>query len=124
MAIILTYTIANEIVNLIQTIGVLLNVTNVIMGLTFLAWGNSIGDVVSDVALAKQGYPRMSMSACYGGPLFSILFPDDSNSVSCAFDLVCFGLIAVQKCTKIRKNAEIHDIPRLFRLCSPLFYGS
>nr|CAB3266345.1 sodium/potassium/calcium exchanger 6, mitochondrial [Phallusia mammillata] len=73
VAIILTYTIANEIVNLIQTFGTMLNLTNVIMGLTFLAWGNSIGDVIADVTLARQGYPRMSMSACYGGPLFNLL---------------------------------------------------
>ena len=74
MAIVWTYITANEIVNLIQTFGVILNVNNVIMGLTFLAWGNSIADVVADVTLARQGFPRMSLSACIGGPLFSILF--------------------------------------------------
>jgi len=73
VSVIWIYTLANEMVNLIQTLGVFLNVTNVIMGLTFLAWGNSIGDAVSDLTLAKQGYPRMSFSACFGGPLFSIL---------------------------------------------------
>lgn len=73
VSVIWIYTIANEMVNIIQALGVFLNVTNVIMGLTFLAWGNSIGDAVSDVTLAKQGYPRMSFSACFGGPLFNIL---------------------------------------------------
>lgn len=57
--------------NLVSMYGVLLNVSNVIMGLTFLAWGNSIGDVVADYTLAKQGHPRMSLSACFAGPLFS-----------------------------------------------------
>ncbi|XP_076800704.1 mitochondrial sodium/calcium exchanger protein-like [Clavelina lepadiformis] len=73
IAIIWTYIIANEIVNLLQTFGVIFNVSNVVMGLTFLAWGNSIGDVVADVTLAKQGFPRMSWSACFGGPLFNLL---------------------------------------------------
>ncbi|XP_078484084.1 mitochondrial sodium/calcium exchanger protein [Ciona intestinalis] len=73
VAVVWTYTIANEIVNLLQTFGAILNVSNVIMGLTFLAWGNSIGDVVADVALARQGFPRMSLSACFGGPLFNLL---------------------------------------------------
>uniref|UniRef100_H2Y6Q3 Sodium/calcium exchanger membrane region domain-containing protein n=1 Tax=Ciona savignyi TaxID=51511 RepID=H2Y6Q3_CIOSA len=73
VAVVWTYTVANEIVNLLQTFGAILNVSNVIMGLTFLAWGNSIGDVVADVALARQGFPRMSLSACFGGPLFNLL---------------------------------------------------
>jgi len=29
--------------------------------------GNSLGDLVSDVVIAKQGYARMAISACYGG---------------------------------------------------------
>ena len=30
-------------------------------------------DFISDVAMARRGYPRTGISACYGGPLFSIL---------------------------------------------------
>jgi len=30
-------------------------------------------DFISDVAMARRGYPRAGISACYGGPLFSIL---------------------------------------------------
>ena len=29
---------------------------------------------MADVVSAKQGYPNMGMSACFGGPLFSNLF--------------------------------------------------
>jgi len=72
-AIILVYTIATEIVNLIQTYGVILNLSNTVMGVTLLAWGNAIPDVFADVALARQGFPRMSFAASFGGPLFSIL---------------------------------------------------
>lgn len=28
-------------------------------------------DMVADIVSAKQGYPNMGMSACFGGPLFS-----------------------------------------------------
>lgn len=55
------------------------------MGLTFLAWGNSIGDTVADVTLAKQGHARMAISACFGGPFFSILF-------NCIFK-ICLSLL-------------------------------
>ncbi|XP_076800707.1 mitochondrial sodium/calcium exchanger protein-like isoform X2 [Clavelina lepadiformis] len=73
VAIIVTYTIANEIVNLVQTFGFFFNLSNVIMGLTFLTWGNSIPDIVADVTLARRGYPRISWSASFGGPLFNLL---------------------------------------------------
>ena len=73
VAVVLVYTIATEIVNLIQTYGVIFNLSNTVMGVTLLAWGNTIPDVFADVALAKQGFPRMSFSASFGGPLFSIL---------------------------------------------------
>jgi len=32
-----------------------------------------VADFISDVAMARRGYPRTGISACYGGPLFSIL---------------------------------------------------
>lgn len=67
------YLIANEIVSLLKAIGVFFNVSDAILGLTVLAWGNSIGDLIADIAIAKQGYPRMGFSACYGGPLFNLL---------------------------------------------------
>ncbi|XP_021341574.1 sodium/potassium/calcium exchanger 6, mitochondrial-like isoform X2 [Mizuhopecten yessoensis] len=67
------YSIANEIVNILQTFGIVLNISNAILGLTLLAWGNSIGDLIADTVMARQGYPRMGISACFGGPLFNLL---------------------------------------------------
>ncbi|XP_069134964.1 mitochondrial sodium/calcium exchanger protein-like [Argopecten irradians] len=67
------YSVANEIVNILQTFGIVLNISNAILGLTLLAWGNSIGDLIADTVMARQGYPRMGISACFGGPLFNLL---------------------------------------------------
>ena len=36
-----------------------------------MAWCNSIGDLVADISVAKQGFPQMAASAAIGGPLFS-----------------------------------------------------
>ncbi len=47
--------------------------SDAILGVTVLAWGNSIGDLIADVAIAKAGFPRMGYSACFGGPLFNLL---------------------------------------------------
>ncbi|XP_050411169.1 mitochondrial sodium/calcium exchanger protein isoform X2 [Patella vulgata] len=73
VSVIWIYCIANEVVNILQMFGIVFNISNAILGLTFLAWGNSIGDLIADTAMAKQGYPRMGISACFGGPLFNLL---------------------------------------------------
>ncbi|MEE6514536.1 hypothetical protein FKM82_022757 [Ascaphus truei] len=64
---------ATEVVNLLRTFGVIFRLSNTVLGLTLLAWGNSIGDFVSDLTLARQGYPRMAYSACFGGIIFNML---------------------------------------------------
>jgi len=63
--------IANEILAVLFTFGVVFHLSDAILGLTILAWGNSIGDFVADVTMAKQNAPRMGFSACYGAPLLS-----------------------------------------------------
>ncbi|PIK44623.1 putative sodium/potassium/calcium exchanger 6, mitochondrial-like [Apostichopus japonicus] len=73
VAVLWIYSIANEIVNLLEMYGVVFEVSNEVLGLTVLAWGNSIGDMIADVTMAKQGFPKMALSACFGGPLFNML---------------------------------------------------
>lgn len=73
VAVVWIYSIANEIVNLLQAFGIVIKLSDGILGLTLLAWGNSIGDAVSNVTMAKQGFPRMAIGACFGGPLLNIL---------------------------------------------------
>uniref|UniRef100_A0A3Q0SE03 Solute carrier family 8 member B1 n=1 Tax=Amphilophus citrinellus TaxID=61819 RepID=A0A3Q0SE03_AMPCI len=65
---------ASEVVSLLHMLGVVLTLSNTVLGLTLLAWGNSIGDCFSDITLARQGYPRMAISACFGGIIFNMLF--------------------------------------------------
>lgn len=38
-----------------------------------LAWGNSVGDLVADVVIAKSGQPKTAVAGCYAGPLFNML---------------------------------------------------
>jgi len=65
--------IAGELVTLLSTIGIIAKIPASILGFTVLAWGNSIGDLVADVGVAKAGKPAMAISACFGGPLLNIL---------------------------------------------------
>ncbi|XP_076336209.1 mitochondrial sodium/calcium exchanger protein-like isoform X2 [Tachypleus tridentatus] len=67
------YTLANEIVSLLQAAGILMNLSDAVLGLTVLAWGNSLGDLVSNMSVARMGFPQMGFSACVGGPLLNLL---------------------------------------------------
>lgn len=67
------YTVAKEVVSVMKTLGVISDMTDSMVGLSILAWGNSIGDLFSNVSLAKQGYQKMAFAACFGGPLLSEL---------------------------------------------------
>ncbi|NWT39099.1 NCLX protein, partial [Chroicocephalus maculipennis] len=64
---------ATELVKGGGTLGIIFQLSNTVLGGGGLAWGNSIGDTFSDLTMARQGYPRMAFSACFGGIIFNIL---------------------------------------------------
>jgi solute carrier family 24 (sodium/potassium/calcium exchanger), member 6 len=66
-------TIAGQVVGALKALAVILNMSHAIMGLTIFAVGNSLGDLVADVTVARLGYPVMALSACFGGPMLNIL---------------------------------------------------
>ncbi|KAK8088853.1 sodium/calcium exchanger protein [Apiospora hydei] len=66
-------TIAGEVVGVLKAVGVILDISEAILGLTVFAVGNSVGDLVADITVARLGYPVMALSACFGGPLLNIL---------------------------------------------------
>ncbi|XP_017436076.1 cation/calcium exchanger 5 [Vigna angularis] len=66
-------TTAGELVNCLEAIGTHLKLPPALLGLTVLAWGNSVGDLVADVAVAKAGHPAMAMAGCFAGPMFNML---------------------------------------------------
>lgn len=73
MAVLWIYLLAAEVVGIVTMIGSVSGLSDTILGLTLIAWSNSLGDLVNDVTVARQGRPRMAISACIGGPLFSEL---------------------------------------------------
>lgn len=73
IAMVWIYVIANEVVSVLQTVGMALGISDAILGLTVFALGNSLGDLVANVTMARMGYPMMAMSACFGGPMLNIM---------------------------------------------------
>ncbi|KAL8737652.1 MAG: hypothetical protein Q9181_001466 [Wetmoreana brouardii] len=66
-------TIASEVVGVLKAFGVILGISDAILGLTVFAVGNSLGDLVADITVARLGFPVMALSACFGGPMLNIL---------------------------------------------------
>ncbi|KAB1200204.1 Cation/calcium exchanger 5 [Morella rubra] len=65
--------IAGELLNCLAALGAILQLPSALLGLTVLAWGNSVGDLVADVAVAKAGQPELAMAGCFAGPMFNML---------------------------------------------------
>jgi Ca2+/Na+ antiporter len=72
MCVVWIYIFAGELVSLLQTIGIISGIPPAVLGLTILAWGNSVGDLFANMAVAKQGLGEMAIAGCYGGPVFNI----------------------------------------------------
>ncbi|KAJ2747270.1 hypothetical protein GGI20_000695 [Coemansia sp. BCRC 34301] len=67
------YIIANEVVSITQALGLILGLSEEILGLTVVGFGNSLGDLVTNLTLTRMGYPMMALSACFGGPMLCLL---------------------------------------------------
>ena len=65
-------TVANEVVGVLKWLGVVLRMSDAILGLTIFAVGNSLADFVANVSVAAFA-PVMGFAACFGGPMLNIL---------------------------------------------------
>lgn len=50
------------------------NISETILGLTIFTWGNSIGDLVSNITFVRIGVLEIAIGACFGSPLLYFLF--------------------------------------------------
>lgn len=65
--------IAEEVVSLLKFYGTVFDLSDAILGFTIFAIGNSLGDFIANFTIAKMGFPKMALAACFGGPLLNIL---------------------------------------------------
>lgn len=64
---------ADTLVHICMLLGLIFGVPPAILGATMLAWGNSMPDLANNLALARDGYPTMAITACFASPLFTLL---------------------------------------------------
>lgn len=74
MSILWIWLTANILIDLLDIFGILTKIPASVLGLTVLAWGDSVGDLMTDLSIAKKGYGEMAITGCYAGPLFNTLF--------------------------------------------------
>lgn len=80
------YLFAGELVTCLQAIGLISGIPPGVLGLTVLAWGNSVGDLFANMAVAKQGLGEMAIAGSYGGPVFNLCL-----GLGISLSYVCVG---------------------------------
>eukprot|EP00736_Rhodelphis_marinus_P002838 Rmarinus@m.3235 len=85
MSIVWMRLIGGEVVACLIAMGKILDVSTVILGLTVVALGNSIGDVITSLVVARQGLGEMAVASCFGSPLFS-----EALGIGTAMSYWCF----------------------------------
>lgn len=65
--------LAKEVVSALKFYSVVFSLSDEILGFTVFAVGNSLGDLIANFVIARMGFPRMALAACFGGPLLNIL---------------------------------------------------
>jgi len=65
--------IATNLLGIIRALGEIIGISESLLGLTILAWGNSSPGLIANLAISRKGFPSMAVAACFGEPLLNLL---------------------------------------------------
>ncbi|WFD31975.1 hypothetical protein MSPP1_003017 [Malassezia sp. CBS 17886] len=65
--------LVDEVLAVLRAIAFLFGWSDAILGMTLFAMGNSLGDVVTNLSVARLGHPLMALSACFASPMANLL---------------------------------------------------
>lgn len=65
--------LVDSVLALLRALGYLYHWSEAILGLTLFALGNSLGDVVTNLSIARLGHPIMALTACFASPMTNLL---------------------------------------------------
>ncbi|KAG6430930.1 hypothetical protein SASPL_109004 [Salvia splendens] len=105
MSVTWTYITVQELVSLLVAFGNILGINPAILGVTVLAWGNSLGDLISSLAMALKGGAdgaQVAISGCYAGPLFNTL-------VGLGFSLVLASLKVYPEGYDVPNDSDVYE---------------
>ncbi|EDW63734.1 mitochondrial sodium/calcium exchanger protein isoform X1 [Drosophila virilis] len=70
-SIFILYVATKELVAVVETVGITLHRSHTFIGCTLFTWGCTLTDFMSNLGMARKGFPRMAFSACFGYIIFS-----------------------------------------------------
>lgn len=131
-------TIAGQVVGILSFLASLANFPTGILGLTLLAWGNSLGDYFGNKAMARNGHASTAITACFAAPLFNMLMSlslgftsyfhrEGLNSVDVQLTpevaLGCFFLMGYNLAIVCVGHLCAQRLPKWFALFARCWYG-
>ncbi|CEP24581.1 unnamed protein product [Cyberlindnera jadinii] len=73
LSIVTIMSLSSVLIPILKNIGVIFQISESLLGLTILALGNSVGDLISNLTLARLNLSVIGVNACFGSPLLYIL---------------------------------------------------
>ena len=73
--------VSKVLVDIIVLIGFVTGLPTPLLGLTIIAWGNSLPDMWASLAMTKRGFGEMAITANIAAPIFNILVGTGVSSI-------------------------------------------
>lgn len=131
MCILWIYVFSNEVVRCLEAFGTAAGISETVMGVVVLAWGNSFGDLVANVAIARSAAYETAIIAVFSGPIQNVLLtigasflvaslrtgePIKIGYINADLLLSLFFLISVVL-------IQVVAVPFLYRMRIPRYFG-